>query len=84
MWNSDGAPVEGLRVGHAWPCGIGVVRSSAADDAGLPADPAFRTALRAYMQWAVADVLTYSPQGASVPTGVAMPHWSWDGLQTAF
>jgi len=55
----------------------------AADDAGLPADPAFRAALRAYMQWAVADVLTYSPQGASVPNGVAMPHWSWDGLQTA-
>ena len=36
-----------------------------ADDAGLPADPEFRAALRAYMEWAVADVLVYSPQAAS-------------------
>ncbi|MEP6667477.1 MAG: group II truncated hemoglobin [Nocardioidaceae bacterium] len=54
----------------------------AADDAGLPDDPEFRTALRAYMEWAVEDVLSYSPQGAEVPTGLAMPRWSWDGLQT--
>ena len=55
---------------------------AAADDAGLPAEPAFRGALRAYMEWAVADVLTYSPVDAVVPTGRPMPHWSWDGLQT--
>jgi len=54
----------------------------AADDAGLPDDPAFRAALRAYMEWAVADVLVYSPKGAQVPTELAMPHWSWNGLQT--
>lgn len=53
----------------------------AADDAGLPADPAFRAALRAYMEWAVADVLTYSAQGSVVPPGLPMPHWSWDGPQ---
>ena len=53
----------------------------AADDAGLPDDPAFRAALRAYMEWAVSDVLVYSPQGAQVPTGLPTPHWSWDGLQ---
>ena len=29
---------------------------AAADDVGLPADPEFRAALRAYMEWAVADV----------------------------
>ena len=54
---------------------------AAADDAGLPADPEFRAALRAYMEWAVADVLTYSPVDAAVPTGAPMPRWSWDGLQ---
>ena len=54
---------------------------AAADDADLPADPAFRAALRAYMQWAVAEVLTYSPVDAAVPTDVPMPRWSWDGLQ---
>jgi hemoglobin len=53
----------------------------AADDAGLPADPEFRAALRSYMEWAVADVLVYSPVDSAVPAGVAMPHWSWDGLQ---
>ena len=36
----------------------------AADDAGLPADPEFRAALRAYMEWAVADVLAYSAEGS--------------------
>lgn len=54
----------------------------AADDAGLPADPEFRRALHDYMEWAVSDVLTYSPVGATVPATVAMPHWSWDGLQS--
>jgi hemoglobin len=53
----------------------------AADDAGLPDDPSFRAALREYMEWAVTDVLVYSPAGAEVPTGLPMPHWSWDGLQ---
>ena len=53
---------------------------AAADDAGLPTDPEFRTALRAYMEWAVAEVLTYSPVDAVVPAGRPMPRWSWDGL----
>jgi hemoglobin len=54
----------------------------AADDAHLPADKDFRTALRAYMDWAVQDVLRYSAADAVVPACLAMPHWSWDGLQT--
>ena len=53
---------------------------AAADDAGLPTDPEFRAALRAYMEWAVADVLVYSPVDAVVPAGRPMPRWSWDGL----
>jgi hemoglobin len=52
----------------------------AADDASLPADPDFRAALRAYMVWAVDDVLSY-PERSDVPDRAAMPHWSWDGLQ---
>jgi hemoglobin len=53
----------------------------AADDARLPDDPDFRRSLRAYMEWAVAEVLVYSPQGAAVPEDLAVPRWSWDGLQ---
>jgi hemoglobin len=54
----------------------------AADDAGLPDDPEFRAALRAYMQWAVSDVLVYSPRGSTVPGSLPVPRWSWDGLET--
>jgi hemoglobin len=53
---------------------------AAADDAGLPGDPEFRAALRAYMEWAVGDVLAYSAEGSIVPRGLPMPRWSWDGL----
>ncbi len=54
---------------------------SAADDAGLPEDPEFRAALRAYMEWAVAEVLVYGPPGTPVRPGLPMPHWTWEGLQ---
>jgi hemoglobin len=29
----------------------------------------------------VGDVLSYSSPDAAVPAGLAMPRWSWDGLQ---
>jgi hemoglobin len=52
----------------------------AADDAGLPADPEFRAALRSYMEWAVADVLAHE-DGDAIPAGLPVPSWTWDGLQ---
>ena len=54
----------------------------AAEDAGLPADPAFRAALHDYMRWAVDDVLAHSPTDAVVEPGVAMPRWGWGGLES--
>jgi hemoglobin len=54
----------------------------AADDAGLPDDPEFRRGLRAYMEWAVGDVLAYAPSGATVPKALPVPRWSWDGLES--
>src|SRR4051794_14504719 len=48
----------------------------AMDDAGLPDDGDFRAAMRAYMEWAVGDVLVYSPVGSVVATDVPMPRWS--------
>ena len=53
----------------------------ALDDAQLPADSAFRGAMHAYMRWAVDNVLSYSPEDAVVPSGAAIPHWDWNGLQ---
>lgn len=55
---------------------------AAADDVDLPSDPEFRAALRAYMEWAVADVNAYAPEGSQVPDGLGMPRWDWDGLVT--
>ena len=53
----------------------------ALDDAELPDDAAFRTAMQAYMRWAVDNVLAYPEEDAVAP-GIAMPRWSWNGLQS--
>ena len=53
---------------------------AAMDDAGLPADPEFRAAMRAYMEWAVAEVLEYRSSDSVVAPGLPMPRWTWDGL----
>jgi hemoglobin len=55
----------------------------AADDAGLPADPEFRAALRAYMEWAVRDVALSHPHDTDIPADLQIPHWSWNGLVSA-
>jgi hemoglobin len=55
----------------------------AADDAGLPDDPDLRAALRNYMQWAVGEILYYSPHGMQAEPGLPTPHWSWDGLEAS-
>ena len=49
------------------------------DEAGIPADVELRDALHAYMEWAVAAVMVYSPGGSQVPAELAVPRWSWEG-----
>jgi hemoglobin len=53
----------------------------AADDAGLPDDHEFRAALRDYMEWAVAEVVAFSPPGTDVAPGLPVPRWGWNGLE---
>ncbi len=53
---------------------------AAADDAGLPPDPELRAALRAYMEWAVADVVEHE-RPEDVPTRAPLPRWDWEGLR---
>ena len=53
----------------------------AADDAGWPADPEFRSVIRAYIDWAVAAVALSHPHDTDVPAGLPLPRWSWDGPQ---
>src|SRR6266566_8197 len=53
----------------------------AADDAGLPDDRAFRAGLRAYMEWAVGEVLSHSPPDSHVEADLRIPRWGWNGLE---
>jgi hemoglobin len=53
---------------------------AAADDAELPADAEFRTALRAYMEWAVSEFNAHPGRDAAVPPGLAVPRWDWAGV----
>jgi hemoglobin len=53
----------------------------ALDDAGLPADPAFRDAMRSYMRWAVDNVLAH-PELIDVADRTPMPRWGWAGLES--
>jgi hemoglobin len=54
----------------------------AMDDAGLPGDPRFRAAMRAYMEAAVGEVLRYGSPQSVVEPGLPMPRWGWDGPMT--
>lgn len=54
----------------------------AADDAGMSEDPEFRAALRAYIEWAVDEVVSYSPPDTSVPEDLPVRHWGWNGPLT--
>ena len=49
----------------------------AADDADLPADPEFRSALLAYVEWGTRIALANSQPGTHPPTEAPVPHWGW-------
>ena len=49
----------------------------AADEAGLPADPEFRSAFVAYLEWGSRIALANSQPGAQPPPHMPVPHWDW-------
>ncbi len=51
--------------------------SLAADDAGLPADPEFRSALMAYAEWGTRLAQHNSQPGAKVFEHAPVPRWGW-------
>jgi hemoglobin len=51
--------------------------SLAADDAGLPSDPEFRSALVAYLEWGTRLALENSQPGAEVAPHAPVPRWGW-------
>ena len=48
-----------------------------ADEAGLPADPEFRAAFVAYLEWGSRIAVENSTDGARPPAGMPVPHWWW-------
>jgi len=51
--------------------------SLAADDAGMPSDPEFRSALVAYLEWGTRLALGNSQDGAEVIPHAPVPRWGW-------
>jgi hemoglobin len=51
--------------------------SLAADDADLPADPEFRSALLAYLEWGTRLAMANSRPGAAVAEHAPVPRWGW-------
>lgn len=51
--------------------------SLAADDAGLPDDPEFRSALLAYAEWGTRLAFHNSQPGAEVAPRAPVPKWGW-------
>ena len=51
--------------------------SLAADDAGLPDDPEFRSALIAYAEWGSRLAMHNSQPGAEVFQHAPVPRWGW-------
>jgi truncated hemoglobin YjbI len=49
----------------------------AADEAGLPADPEFRSAFVSYLEWGSRIALANSQPGAQPPPRMPVPHWDW-------
>ena len=53
----------------------------AMEDAGLAAGGALRQVLHDYFAWAATTTMSRYHSAEDVPAGLAIPRWSWDGLQ---
>ena len=51
--------------------------AGAADEAGLPTDPEFRSAFMAYVEWGTRLALANSQPGAEPPLEAPVPRWGW-------
>jgi hemoglobin len=51
--------------------------AEAADEAGLPSDPEFRSAFVAYVEWGSRIGMANSQPGATPPPKAPVPRWGW-------
>lgn len=49
----------------------------AADEAGMPTDPEFRSAFVAYIEWGTRLAVANSQAGAEPPPEAPVPRWGW-------
>jgi hemoglobin len=68
---------EGLGITPEQRLRFATMMSMAADDAGLPDDPEFRSAFVAYVEWGTRLALQNSQPGAEVPPEAPVPRWGW-------
>jgi hemoglobin len=68
---------RGLRITSGQRLRFVTLLSTAADDAGLPADPEFRSALMAYAEWGTRLAAHNSQPDAEVVEHAPVPHWGW-------
>jgi hemoglobin len=54
-----------------------VLISEAADEAGMPDDPEFRSAFVAYVEWGTRLAMANSRPGAEPPARAPTPRWGW-------
>lgn len=68
---------RGLAITHEQRFRFVSLLSLAADDASLPEDPEFRSALVAYAEWGSRLAMHNSQPGAEVFEHAPVPHWGW-------
>jgi hemoglobin len=68
---------QGLAITYEQRFRFASLMSLAADDADLPADPEFRSALVAYLEWGTPLAVANSQPGATVVEHAPVPHWGW-------
>ena len=68
---------RGLRITPEQRRRFVALMSVAADDAELPADPEFRSALLAYLEWGTRLAMANSQPDADVVEQAPVPRWGW-------
>src|SRR6476661_6834929 len=68
---------RGLQIKPEQRVRFATLMSRAADDAGLPADPEFRSALVGYLEWGTRLAMHNSQPGADVAQHAPVPRWGW-------
>ncbi|MGH2954403.1 MAG: group II truncated hemoglobin [Solirubrobacterales bacterium] len=68
---------RGLRINPKQRLRFTTLMSRAADEAELPADPEFRSALMAYVEWGTRLAMHNSDPDAEVVAQAPLPRWGW-------